>query len=363
VRRLRIVVVQLLFGFCLLEVGLRLYQPLPFRVHGSRIVLPVHHSYRFETDAPGKLDHVARHTKNSLGFRGPDPPADLSSRPSIVTIGGSTTECLFLSDGQTWTDIMARRLESRWPRLWVNNAGLDGQSTYGHVVLLRDYIVGLRPSVALFLIGINDVQRDDPTTYDAALAPGGSFPRRALRALVDRSETLSLVRNLTRAAHARQLGFGHSAVDVRQLRELKLDPDVVAAELAQHDRYLPGYENRLARIIALCREHGIEPVFITQPALYGMAVDPSTGVDLATRQFTGRGNGEVEWRVLERYNDVTRHVAERAHVPLVDLARLLPKDSRFFYDHIHYSIEGGTRVGEIVAAGIEPFLKTRFQPD
>ena len=360
-RRLSIAVVQLVVFLGLLELGFRIYNPFPFRVRGSRIVLPVRQSYTFEIDTrTPKLDRIAHHRKNSLGFRGPDPPADLSRRPSVVTIGGSTTECLFLSDGKTWTDELARRNTPRWPAAWVNNAGLDGQSTYGHLILLRDVVVGLKPAFAVFLVGVNDVGRDDATSFDASLAPGSGLRQRATAYAVDHSETLALVQNLARARRAQARGFGHSEMDVRTLRELKLDPSAVTAAVAQHDRYLPAYGQRLAAIIALCRDHGIEPILLTQPALYGDVVDPSTGVDLGTRQFTGRGNGDVEWKVLERYNDVTRAVAAARQVPLVDLARLVPKDSRYFYDHLHYSLEGARLVGDLVADGITPALSRRF---
>ncbi|HXD74199.1 MAG TPA: hypothetical protein VN628_10700, partial [Vicinamibacterales bacterium] len=101
---------QLLLILIVFEALLHVYNPLPFRVRGNRIILPVHQHYVFTIDGTTKLDHVVHHTKNSLGFRGPEPPKDFSSRLTVLTIGGSTTECLFLSDGKTWTDEMARRL-------------------------------------------------------------------------------------------------------------------------------------------------------------------------------------------------------------------------------------------------------------
>src|SRR5258708_39980862 len=99
VRRLRVLSVQLLLVLALGELLLHIYNPLPFRVRGNRIILPVHQRYTFRNEGASKLDPVTYHTKNSLGFRGPDPPKDVSTRLSVLTIGGSTTECLFLTDG------------------------------------------------------------------------------------------------------------------------------------------------------------------------------------------------------------------------------------------------------------------------
>src|SRR5215813_701949 len=178
-RLIEILAVQAAIVLVLLEVGLRLYNPFPFRVRGERIVLPVHQKYSFVHEQTTKLEPVTTHTKNALGFRGPDPPRDFSRHLTLVTIGGSTTECLFLSDGKTWTDVLARRLVHTWPDIWVNNAGLDGQSSYGHLILLRDFVVSLKPKVAVFLIGVNDIEREDLTTFDQSLAPRWTTSQKA----------------------------------------------------------------------------------------------------------------------------------------------------------------------------------------
>src|SRR5262245_33405372 len=105
------IAVAVLSSLIALEVGLRFYNPFPFRVRGDHIVLPVHQSYAIRHEHAVKLDPITHVTKNSLGFRGPDPPRDWASRLTILTIGGSTTENLFLSDGKTWTDQFAWRLD------------------------------------------------------------------------------------------------------------------------------------------------------------------------------------------------------------------------------------------------------------
>ncbi len=64
-----------------------------------------------------------------------------------------------LSDDKTWTARLGKRLEESFRRVWINNAGLDGHSTFGHIVLLEDHLSKLYPKVALFPIGVGDVAR------------------------------------------------------------------------------------------------------------------------------------------------------------------------------------------------------------
>ena len=360
-RWVKIAIVQTVIGITLLELGLRVYDPLGSRLRGSEIVLPVNHVYRFDNgEHARKLDRYTVHRKNSLGFRGPEPPRDFAERLTIVTIGGSTTESLFLSDGKTWTDEVQRQIAQRFPDVWVNNAGMDGHTSYGHLVLLRSFIVELRPRVAVFLMGANDVALARPNTFDEGLtlSPGGV--RRVVNGLAAHSEVVSLGLNLARAARARERGLGHSEVDLTTAPELALDEETMARIEAEARQALPGYRERLREIVRLTREHDINPVFVTQPALFGDGVDPATGVTLSRVQVNGRGNGRLEWRLLEAVNDVTREVARDSGVLLVDLARELPKDSRYFYDFVHFTNEGSARVGEIVAHALLPYLREKF---
>jgi lysophospholipase L1-like esterase len=227
------------------------------------------------------------------------------------------------------------------------------------LVLLQNFVIALKPTIALFLVGANDVGLSASNGYDAALTPPHGIARRAAFFVVDHSEVASTTLNLVRAARAHRSGFGHSQIDLPTAPRLALDASVIDATIADHERYLEGFRERLRTIAELCQANRIEPIFVTQPALFGEGVDPQSGVDLSTVQVNGRGNGRLEWRLLERYNDVTRRVAADAGVLLIDLARELPKDSRLFYDFLHYTNEGAARVGEIIAAHLEPRLRAR----
>jgi hypothetical protein len=78
--------------------------------------------------------------RNRWGLRGAIPSP---ARSAIVAIGGSTTDQLYLSEGDTWQDRFAAAADpSR--HLIVANAGLDGQSTVGHIAAIEGW---LPPSV------------------------------------------------------------------------------------------------------------------------------------------------------------------------------------------------------------------------
>jgi hypothetical protein len=115
----------------------------------------------------------------------------------------------------------------------------------------------------------------------------------------------------------------------------------------------------LAKLIQICRENSMEPVFITQPAVVGDVIDPFTGVNLA-RVSSWSWNGKTMWGILELYNDVVRETAAQHQVYLIDLAKEMPKSTEYFYDTYHFTNAGCRKVAEILDQHLSPFLEQRF---
>jgi lysophospholipase L1-like esterase len=323
--------------------------------------LPVHKRYVFDNTEkfPTKLPKTTIHTKNSLGFRGDPPPRDFRDYLTILTIGGSTTECFYLSDGRTWPDLLGQKLSHDFSRVWINNAGLDGATTYRHLILMEDYVVKLGPKVVLFLVGINDVGAGN---LEAAAKRPGHYLRRQWRAFLDGSEVYSLGQNLSRYLIAQSRGLHHTEIDLSTAQTLDHIPDAAAPKTLQDYRTdsVPFFAARLDSLIKVSRDHGIEPVLITQPTLYGPGLDPVTGVNLATVKLGDHLNGRLMFAIVELYNEVTRQVAQKEGVLLIDLARQLPRDSASYYDYLHYTEAGAAKVAGIVAAQLSPFLAARY---
>jgi lysophospholipase L1-like esterase len=349
-----------LVALLMLEVLLRVFHPLEIRFRPDRIVLPVNKHYLINNVGKfTKLPPQTVHTKNSLGFRGPPPPADFQAYLTIVTIGGSTTECFYLSDGRTWPDILGQKLSRVFNRVWINNAGLDGATTYRHLILLEDYLSKLRPKVGLFLIGINDVGAGD---IAAAQLRRSHYLKRMWRALLYRSEVYCLEQNLYHYLVARSRGLRHQEIDLRKVETLDRIPVVTAQARLQDYRTnsLPFFAARVEKLIQVCRAHRITPVLITQPTLYGPGVDPVTGVNLATVKLGNHLNGGLMFQIVNLYNEVTRQEAQTHRVLLIDLAREMPRNSAFYYDYLHYTEAGAAEVAGIVDRGLEPFLARRY---
>lgn len=363
-KNLLAIILGLSVSFLLLEGLLRIFRPIEFRVKGNKIVLPRDKKYQIINDKTDKLDKIIATSRNHLGFRGEMPPPDFAGSLTIVAVGGSTTACEYISDGKTWSDLLAAHLKNRFKNIWVNNAGLDGVSTYGHLIFMEDCLIKMKPKVVLFLVGANEVGLDDRNLWDRGILkkPVVGLMASSLEGLINASEVLDYIRNFSRYYKAKRIGLLNRIEDFAHLQPLDMPREKVDSQMRLHqEKFLPLFARRLTRLIEICRENAIEPVFITQPLVFGDGLDPVTGVDLGrVAPEAQAANGKTLWQTLELYNQVTRNTAAQHGVLLIDLAREMPKTSEFFYDTYHFTNAGCAAVAAILDQALEPLLEKRY---
>jgi lysophospholipase L1-like esterase len=366
-KNLLLVFLSLAFALGLVEIALRIHNPLGFSMKGYKIILPVNKNEVIQHSSWSKLDQTVYLHRNSLGFRGDEPPPDLDRWLSIVAVGGSTTICFELADNKTWVYVLGEQLKNNFQRLWVNNAGLAGHSTFGHIILMEDFLVKLRPKVVIFLVGVNDIGVDSVKRVDQNINTGlrwESFRslERFAGALADYSEVAAAVLNLKRY-YFPKVTWAPSQREVNLKTEPTLEMADAAKAAKERDyqaKYPQVYEINLKTLVRICRENDIIPVLMTQPALYGHGVDDVTGVDLSKIKITDDINGGFYWTILEIHNRVTRKVAQEEKVFLIDLAREVPKSSKYYYDLVHYDNVGAAKVGSIIYQQLYPYLAQKF---
>jgi len=326
-------------------------------VTGDKITLHPNTRRIMDNVVGPELDSTVVFERNSLAFRGPEPPKDLENYLSILTIGGSTTECLIINQEKTWPTLLSNELSKSFSNVWLNNAGLNGHSTYGHIKLLQDYILKLHPKVCIFLVGCNDVDRPDLSKSDKTVF---NENQNFIVSLARFSRVANVGLNYYRHHRAKQrelivgLPFKLKGLSKRIISEsaasdilLKLQPDVAR------------YGERLREIVDICKAANIVPVFLTQPCLLGNAVDDVTGVDLATFPYRNI-NGSVLWSEFNMYNEETIRIGEKENAKVIDLANQMPKSSKYYYDLMHYNNAGCRKLVELIVPQLRAYLSEKF---
>lgn len=350
---------SLAFSILLLEGFLHIYNPFAPRIQGDQIVLPVNKVYDIENQQLSRLAPHIVHTKNSLGFRGPEPAGTISDLTSLICIGGSTTECFYIGDGEDWPARLYERLKDSIPNLWINNAGLDGHSTWGHRLLLEQHVFQMKPKYLLMLCGINDLGRSDISDYDTRQLRKADEPASGFREWIIRhSQILSTIRTIRMGLKAQKQGVNHSDLKLSELPTLHQEQAARDSALASQQTLITQYGQRLDGIMKATKANGIQLILMTQPMLWGNTADPVTGQFLGDYEITPEMSSSLRWELLQAYNQKAVEVALQNQVPVIPLADSLEKSTRYFYDEIHFTPEGCTRISEIIA----PRLKTIIQP-
>src|SRR5689334_4470801 len=118
--RTLLLAVSTCLGLAILEGAARLLSPPP--PFGPLFDLRPYKKLRLEPNLPGVRSPVV-HSANKWGMRGEDPPKDWRRAFTVITVGGSTTQCFYLDDSRAWPHLLQEKLRSSCPSAWVGNAG------------------------------------------------------------------------------------------------------------------------------------------------------------------------------------------------------------------------------------------------
>jgi lysophospholipase L1-like esterase len=105
---------------------------------------------------------------------------------------------------------------------------------------------------------------------------------------------------------------------------------------------LAHYRNNLLTIIGIAKTHKVPLVLMTQATTWNSKVDPEAeNWHWMALAFDEHAYSENDLdKALESYNDVMRQLALDYDVPILDLARILPKSLEFFCDDCHFNVKG-----------------------
>jgi hypothetical protein len=281
----------------------------------------------------------AVYTRDAYGLRGDyGTPADID----ILSVGGSTTNELHVDDCCTWTAMLAKRFAAAGRPLTVANAGVDGQSTVGHIWNFDHWfarIPGLKPRYVLAFIGINehhitlDGRGEDLPEYD-------DLGRRLRQAWRNNSVLYGLYRTAVGVVRARRAELTHARLDFAQ-EDWETLPRAAFAAFACPAERVAAFRARLAVLAEKIAQLGATPVFVTQQR--------------GDVRFTGDTvAGVVRTRGLRRqqfvscYNRGLMGYCEAEGLLCVDLASGIRFTDGDHYDSIHTTPQGSAKIADFL---------------
>lgn len=313
----------------------------------KRFSVPIDVHYTFDPSALYATEGrtTASYTRDRFGLRG---TATSLEAIDVVTVGGSTTDQRNVGDAETWQAVAERELSRTGHPLVVTNAGVDGQSSVGHVFNFTYWfplLEGLRPKAVLFYLGINDVIRgDDRDAYDR------SVDATAWRTKSVLFQFYKVIRGNLRA-RAVGVTHGRSRHTEADFTTEGLLNDTDRRQLA--DSVTADFLKRVRQLRGHALAWGAAPIFVTQTA-YGWNANRQTPRGLRdTVRMHGRTANFADVAYLHQHlNRGLIDYCEAEGVHCFDLAAEVEFVSEDYYDPLHNTPAGAEKIGRYVAAAL-----------
>lgn len=348
--------------------------------------------YVYPPGFQGRMYHVDARI-NNLGLRGEDvaarkPPGTFR----VLALGDSRTFGFAVGQDDSYPAQLERVLRSRDPdgRFEVLNAGRHGYSSYQGLRFLQREGLPLEPDVVTVAFGFND-RRYVPAADEVDGAEWFGRAARALRwrqrlsysyALLAARKVLCRLLQRARSLPSQRIDQLPCRVDsdafqgnlerivklcdARHIRVVLLVmADAASVEQAFDEGIRLRSEKRYEDAIAAFSRIGRDPPnraiedWCRALALYevGLAREGQGRTDEANDAFARSAQaaavpsilGGTPIRPAHEYADWTRAVADRLHVPCVDVARQFARRPELFVDFCHFTPEGHRLIAEAIA--------------
>jgi lysophospholipase L1-like esterase len=351
--------ISVIFSLIVLEVVLRLVSPpSPF---SALVPLRPYNKMELSVNLRG-VSPRAMHTTNKWGLRGPEPPTDWKEHYTIITIGGSTTQCWYLDDHKTWSYLLGEDLKDKYPKVWVGNGGLDGQSTRAHIIFMEKAISQIKPKAVIVLAGANDLLFSINDDYRVHGNPSDDKVNGWKNRIFGSSRLVQILYTWKKiifddATVVRRAGHGNfeptpliGKEEVSNHMQLSNNLKILLPSLGE-------YQENIRKIIHIGKSMNVGVIFLTQPMLFDDTEywRGIKGTFYWFKKTKDKISAATYWKLLDIYNKGLLETCKTENAECFDLASAIPHSDLYFYDSFHFTERGA----ELVAAKVAKYLKNR----
>jgi hypothetical protein len=292
----------------------------------------------------------------------------------IAFVGGSTTECLYISPRMRFPYLVGRMLEMR-SGLKINslNAGKSGNHSMHAVFDYLAKVAPRRPRFVILMEAANDIGtlNRERTYWNEGKSISLTQYERTLRGHQPIAQFLERVREIT-IPYTYRLVRRLALVDTKSARSRSLSPkplrvatsDKAATPASPNDNEVRrrellrnSFEPALRSFVRLAKAWGSEPVLMTQ-----VRVDSADGnngaADFLSPEALRQGNFDrASFGSIHDYaNAVIRHVALTEGAILIDLVSARRWTREDVYDGLHFTETGSRHVAEVIVQALSPHI-------
>lgn len=381
IQKAALIIISVLLSLFIAEWGLRLLHPNDSHYYvwqpdlrhvfspDSTIFYGIHGNKTFSINHQGlRGDLLLKNVEDKTGKR---------KRLSYhrLFLGGSTTECLYLDNSETWWHLWDSISSSKNHKIAGGSIGKSGISSMDHYLQMKYFVPQLKyVDEVILMVGLNDLMKrlssdtafendfrwtpaiEDSLVRIAFLRKGRNYEKSILK----RTALFELVQ---RFYHRLQPGgvkwmiqddHGES---LKRWRQYRAAAKVLRDTLPDMTGALKEYLRNLELIYDEAQKQQLRLVFINQAAMYKdtMSREDQHLLWMGWVGESPKGAGGTYYTTralregLNRYNNTLKFFCEEHHLIYVDIDAVLPRDTSVFYDDCHFNEHGAQKLAEYLS--------------
>jgi lysophospholipase L1-like esterase len=258
----------------------------------------------------------------------------------ILVIGGSTTDERYLNIEDTWTYNLEQLFKNKTQ---VINAGIDGQSTKGHIWNFNNWfnkINNFKTKYIIFYVGINENDNDNGR-YDNQLDTRNVYN---FVKIILRKNNGFFYNNLNKIINIKDKdNVGHNSKRLtNNFTEVKHD---ILTEERKYSNLKNQTKERIEELIKLSRSINSVPIFITQKTLRWKIEDDNKNKKEVIYSIDDSINYYAKEKIISDAIINTCIINNVIYINAFDNLKLNTEDT---YDYVHTNPKGSKKISEFI---------------
>lgn len=270
-----------------------------------------------------------------------------NKKNKIAVFGGSTTACFALSQENTWTALLEKKLGDTY---WVGNFGRPGNYSNHHVLQFQ-HILNKKElkdvNTVLILQGVNDFigylispERYLNSSEDYLNKIAFQHLPNSKYSFLERLVLYKLAKKAKQNINF-QLNHKQSLTEVANKIKAKRQQSKLVDSLPPLEKGLLHYKKNTQKLIDLAKEKGVKIVFLTQPTIWKENLEPKYEQLLLTSGFENNSHFYSTSALnegMKKFNEALKETCSKNNIEYIELN--LPKNTTVFYDDYHFNESG-----------------------
>ena len=314
-------------------------------------------------------DEVYKIETDDYGFI--KPSGNLKADIKIIFHGGSTTECLYVSENKRFPFLVQENLKADFPQKTIGtwNSGVSGNNSMHSINTLLNKSLALNPTHVVLMHNMNDLSQ--LMRYEKSYWQRNDDYMKGRTLIINKNENFSLKKILKKSFFIQKLNYLMKKLSKSSnTKKAKIDENYVknlspvlkikdTKEIS--NEIFRKYKSQLKTFVAISKAHNVEPILMTQANRLVLNPDPLIIGPEFDKGLTRYGiSFKTFIDTYSKLNNIIREVGNEESILVIDLDKKIPKTRNYIYDLFHYNNLGSEKAAGIISNELKRIIEIKI---